>query len=425
MKDKINYLLKSGFIGIMISNTLVKLLVFASSIFLPRFLSVNNFGIFSYTENIFNYFLIINGIGISNSILKYCSNNDSIEDHKAYLDYILRIGIVFDIFLIIVMFVFSILFNFEFEYSQQLFQFMLLIPILSFVFECIQLYLRSNFENSKYSILTFSYSFFFLVLQILFAIYFAITGVVIAKYISLLMALNLGGYFLYRTDYFKITKSKRDSLRKKEIIKYGLTMLVGNFASIIVTLNDNQVFNNYIKDSSAIAMYKVGSLPLQIMLFFTNSIIIFIIPIFVKHSSDKNWIKKNYKLTMIINLLICIVIHFVFYLLAEYFILIFYGSKYIEALPYINRFLCISFVLSTLRNIPGNLLAILGHENYNLIINIITVAIHFILQILFISNFGTDGVGIALFISYLVSGILLFRKMYITINDKEKERTNI
>ena len=52
MKDKINYLLKSGFIGIMISNTLVKLLVFASSIFLPRFLSVNNFGIFSYTENI-------------------------------------------------------------------------------------------------------------------------------------------------------------------------------------------------------------------------------------------------------------------------------------------------------------------------------------------------------------------------------------
>ena len=70
-------------------------------------------------------------------------------------------------------------------------------------------------------------------------------------------------------------------------------------------------------------------------------------------------------------------------------------------------------------------MAILGHENYNLIINIITVAIHFILQILFISNFGTDGVGIALFISYLVSGILLFRKMYITINDKEKERTNI
>ena len=88
---------------------------------------------------------------------------------------------------------------------------------------------------------------------------------------------------MYRTDYFKITKSKLDSLRKKEIIKYGLTMLVGNFASIIVTLNDNQVFNNYIKDSSAIAMYKVGSLPLQIMLFFTNSIIIFIIPIFVKH----------------------------------------------------------------------------------------------------------------------------------------------
>lgn len=417
MQEKINKVFKSGFISIMISNTLVKLLVFASSIFLPRFLAVNEFGIYSYTENLFNYFLIINGLGISNSILKYCSNNEDNNVHKGYFFFIIKTGIMLDLILFIIMFIFSLLYKFEFENSRLLFQLMLFIPIFSFIFECIQLFLRSIFENSKYSILTFFYSFLFLILQIVLAVYFTIIGVVFAKYLSLFIALALGGYFLYKSNYRQINTSSISVIRKKEIIRYGLTMMVGNFASMIISLNDTQIFNIYIKDPIAMAMYKVGSLPLQIMLFFTNSIIIFIIPIFVKHATDKVWIRKNYRFTMLLNFVICLVIHLLFFLFSKYFILLFYGDKYINALPYINRFLCVSFVLSSLRNIPGNLLAVLGFENYNLIINIITVLIHFILQIILVSIFKINAVGVSLFISYTISGLFLYFKMNKVIKD--------
>ena len=40
MKDKINYLLKSGFIGIMISNTLVKLIVLGFLVILKIYLII-------------------------------------------------------------------------------------------------------------------------------------------------------------------------------------------------------------------------------------------------------------------------------------------------------------------------------------------------------------------------------------------------
>lgn len=418
MKEKIYIFKKSGFIEIIISNTIVKVLVFASSIFLPRFLSVRDFGIYTYTENIFNYFLIINGIGISNSILKFCSTNESKENHKTYWCYILKVGILFDIILFMIMLIFSLIYQFKFNMSNKIFMSMLCIPVFSFIFECVQLYLRSTFENAKYATLTFLYTFIFLILEIFLAIYLSIKGVILAKYISILLALILGIYFLYKTNYFTLKKNTLNIQKKIQILKYGFTMLIGNFASMIVTLNDTQILSNYINNPNTVALYKIGTLPLQIMLFFTNSIIIFILPIFVKHSDDPNWIKKNYKKTMIYNFLVCIFIHVCFFIFAKYFIMIFYGNEYYNSLPYIYRFLCVSFVLSTLRNIPGNLLSILGYEKYNLIVNIFTVILHIALQYIFMINLNIEGIGLALFISYLISGFLLFFKMNKIIHNK-------
>ena len=60
---KINLVIKSlraklkgkGFFEILISSTLVKVIMFLSAMFLPRFLSVSDYGILTYAETILNY----------------------------------------------------------------------------------------------------------------------------------------------------------------------------------------------------------------------------------------------------------------------------------------------------------------------------------------------------------------------------------
>ena len=64
MRDKIKFIYQKGLVHIMGSGLLNKVFTFIGNVFVVRFLTKREYGIFGYADNIMTFFLILNGMGI-------------------------------------------------------------------------------------------------------------------------------------------------------------------------------------------------------------------------------------------------------------------------------------------------------------------------------------------------------------------------
>ena len=76
MKNGIRNLYQKGFFHILTSNILNKIMTFCSGIFIVRFLTKNDFGIYSYVQNLLSFFLLLNGFGINGGFIQYGSKGN-------------------------------------------------------------------------------------------------------------------------------------------------------------------------------------------------------------------------------------------------------------------------------------------------------------------------------------------------------------
>ena len=92
--EGISSLHKRGFFHIIAGSTLAKIAGFVSVFFLPRFLSKADYGLLTYVDNIRNYVMLFNGIGITQATLRYCAQKGSDEEKKGYFLASLKVGIL-------------------------------------------------------------------------------------------------------------------------------------------------------------------------------------------------------------------------------------------------------------------------------------------------------------------------------------------
>ena len=139
LKEGIITLKNRGFFHIIAGSTLAKIAGFVSVFFLPRFLSKADYGLLTYVDNIRNYVMLINGIGITNATLRYCAQESSDEEKKGYFLMSLKVGIIADVLLILFTGAAYLILPFPFEEAK--FQLVLsaclpifyfLLPIFSF-----------------------------------------------------------------------------------------------------------------------------------------------------------------------------------------------------------------------------------------------------------------------------------------------------
>ena len=142
--DGIVTLHKKGFFHIIAGSTLAKIAGFVSVFFLPRFLSKADYGLLTYVDNIRNYVMLFNGIGITQATLRFCAQKGDDEVKKGYFISSLKIGIIADIFLIVLTTAAYLIIPFPYEGAKfqlvhrvfQSFTFCL----LTFSFCCVQLF---------------------------------------------------------------------------------------------------------------------------------------------------------------------------------------------------------------------------------------------------------------------------------------------
>lgn len=405
--EGIGTLRRRGFFHIIAGSTLAKIAGFVSVFFLPRFLSKADYGLLTYVENIRNYVMLFNGLGITQATLRYCAQEGSDEEKKGYFITTLKVGIAADVALIVVTTAAYLVITFPFEGAR--FQLVLssCLPVLYFLFTDIQLLLRATFQNQRYSVYNFTYSFLLMIFQIVFAVLWGVTGVMISKYISMALCVVMGFLLIRDLPLMKVKALMPDRAQVKQMIRFGIVMLTASATSQVMSYNETFIVGQLLKDEELLAEYRVAANILSISLFLLEALLVFILPYFIQHIRDKKWIWENYKKLFAINGVVMTVFHLGLFIFAKLYLYIFAGPEYMGAAPLVRMFLIASWIQAVFRGISGNILAVTGEEKFNLKINIVFVVVHAVIDVAAVKMLGIYGAAIALIVVYLLSGLIM------------------
>lgn len=412
-------LLSKGFFHIVIGNTLVKCVSLCSAILLPRILVPESiYGMLGTVDNVNSYLILINGLGLANSVLRFCAMKDSVEEKTAVFRFCLKFGIIAD-GLITLIFIPILLFTTLFSggnYGASKYYILIacLIPMLTYIQEVAMLHMRANLMNKAYARVSVLYTILYAGFQVLLAFLCSLNGVFIGRYIALSITVLICFWVLFRNKIISKEASVLSRAEKKEIIFYGLGCMITNAFSLIMPYNETLVVNLVLENLDSTAYYKAASMIPSNLQFIATSVVVFIFPYFAKKTGQWRWIRKNSLLVILGMLGIMVPIIAVGYLFAPQIILWIYGSNYAPAID-IMKPMWIAFGINAIVRIPlGNILAALGMLKFNIILSAVISALHLVLDYLFISTMGISGAAYALMISYAVSSacsvVYLFAK---------------
>lgn len=413
-KNKINILFHSGFFHILCGSFMTKFVAFFGSIFVVRILTKHEYGILSYLENIYGYAYVFAGLGLANALLRYIVLGKNSGEKAGYYRYVIIRGTIFNIiFAIILCFLCSIYPHSEtyLDYNYLLVILMLILPF-QFLIDCNLYTERAMFANQSFAFFSFSISTILILGRYLGGRIGGIQGVIILRvliYISCGIIFTLYIYKKYFTGQYILSLTKKQRIN---VNKYSLQYMLTNSLWTIFMLNDTFLLGRLCTDARVIADYKVAYVLPANLSIISSAIGIFICPYFVKHETDKSWIRNNYiKIFLIVSSImgiICLTVA----LLAKPLIFFMYGSQYINIIPLMRLLLVVSFIDSGLRYTTANILAAMGQIKYNMIISILGMFIQIISNIHVIPIWGAVGIAYTSIFVYLFMAILLFIIFY-------------
>lgn len=397
-----------GFFHILVSSSLVKVVGFLSAMFLPRVLGDKEiFGLLVYVDNIFNYLLIFNALGIANATIRFCAKEDDQAKRKGIFLSITIVGFIVDLIITALWLVFLFFFKPEFPEAKPLLYLMSGIPIFTFLFEDLQMLFRASLRNKEFSLISFGYSFLMLVCQVGFAYLYGIKGVISGRYIAVTASIILACFLLRGLSYYREKIRIPSFAALKRMVRFGVVMMFANSTSYLMQLNEVFLIGYILASPALLADYKVASYILSISLFVTQAMMVVILPYFIKHMDDKKWVWAQFTRIFKINISVMLLIHLGLILIAKYFIIIIFGEKYLSAVPIMIMLLIASFGQAVFRSLPGNILAGIGQERYNLRINIVFLVLHLGIDYFAITYWGIYGAAVGLTIVYYASGLMM------------------
>lgn len=402
-----------GFFHIFFGNTLVKIISLSSAMLLPRILSsTTDYGLLSTIDNFNSYLILLNGMGLSTSVLRYCSLEESKEGKTAIFHFAFRWGMIFNGILLLIflpLLFFSTLFaDGTYAAARMYILVACLLPSLTYGLDLVLVYMRSNFMNRSFARISVLYTLFYAGFQILFAFFAAIRGVIIGRYIAVSAIVAIGLFILFREKVLAKEPPMLSSDHKKELLRYGLGSMFANALSMIMPLNETLVINMALQDLSTTAYYKAASTVPSNIQYVALSVATFIYPYFAKNTGKTKWVKKYSLLTLAGMSVIMGAAVVIGFFASPYIIRIIYGKDYLPAVP-IMQAMWVAYALNSALRIPlGNILAAMGELRFNIILSAVTCILHFGLDWFFISNMGISGAAYALTISYALSGAASF-----------------
>ena len=401
--NKMRELYKGGFFHIILGGMLSKMIAFISSIVIVRLVDKEAYAALAYADNIYSYITLVAGLGMASAVLKFAIG----EKEKKYVFYRFSFlwGSLFQIVLLIAVCIVIGFINIPFQGTKALLYLLIPYGLLYYWGSLIQSFFRTEFQNERYAKFSFLQVFLTFVLSIIGVLNIGIAGVPLARAGALIAAILLYGKNFFSVLVRKISNIKLTNIEKKSFLIMAFSLLISNVFSMIMPLNESFLVNNLIADEVITANYKVANLIPSQLAFVTSSIVIYYFPIIAKESDRAAVWKKAVSIGKWVGALIG-VISIVGIVITPIILEIVYGDQYSDA-RLISRMLWIAYGLNAgFRMFPMNVLPAIGCTKYNVIISGASCVVHFILDYIFIQNWGIYGVVYATGLVYLGTGFL-------------------
>lgn len=416
---KLHY--KDGFFHILIGNTLIKMIGFISSIVIIRLVVREEYAHLAYANNLYAYIALFSGLGMSISLLKFCSSSSNKELDRAYFKFALKFGFIMQLFLAIILNLYVFFGNLPFPEAKVLVALMIFIPGLAFIVETIQSYIRSLEKNRLYSAIALSQSSIVFILSVVFVLLIGIKGIPVAQYIAIITVIFIALPSIKR-ELGGVKKVKLSNKQVKIFLSMGVSLMVANLFSMMMPINEMLLVNYLIRSEAATANYRIAMLIPSQLGFITGSIMVYYFPKIAKMKDNKEILRTAINIQIVAGIII-FSISIVGFLFSPLIINYLYGSQYEDSLK-ISRLFWVVFGLNAgFRMIPMNIMPALGRVKFNASIAIISTLFHFVASYLLIYNFGIQGSAIALLFIYGISGIVSW--VYLIFIIKKQDNANI
>ncbi|MBU6134403.1 oligosaccharide flippase family protein [Clostridium tertium] len=404
--EELKEILKKGLIQIFSANVINKVVQFITIAFLTQIISKEDYGSFTYAQNLMSFVLLFEGAGVTTGILQYCSVSKDSKEKIGILKYGVSRGILVNIILSIGVFIYAIFGKLPIEGSRNSLMMLACVPIFSVVFNSIQVYLRSTFRNTEFSILTSFNTIVYFLATVGLSLKLGVSGLIIGMYIAYLLSIVLGAWFI-RKDLF-YNKIKLDSkFDKVKFLKYSIVTVLTNAMSQILYLLDTQLIGIFTKDEAVLASYKVATTIPFNLIFIPTSIMVFAYPYFAQNKNDKAWIKNRVSQLTKILLVINLVIGLGGVIFSDLILSIF-GKQYLDAKACFNVLMIGYIIAGTFRVPYGNILASLGLVKANFINAIFSGIANIVLDVVLIIKYGSIGAAYATLIVFMISSFIHF-----------------
>ncbi|MDD7513313.1 MAG: oligosaccharide flippase family protein [Clostridiales bacterium] len=416
LKQGINKLFSTGFFHIFGSNVINKILGFISSVFIVRLLSKYDYGIYTSGLNIFSFFMMLSCIGMISGVLQLCSENArNLDKNYSIYSYGSRIGILFNVFLGLIILLSSVVFTFPIKGTEQILMMLALIPVFEGTIEFQKTYFRSRLENKSFSYANTINSFFVVLCSVVGAFIYEVNGLIIGRYLAAFITIAIIKIYLKGPIAVKSAHIEKDD--KEALWKISLISMINGGLSQLLYLVDIFFIGLLVKDSVAVADYKIAIIIPTALAFIPASICIYIYPYFSLNKDNKEWVAKYYKLTMILMGGLNLFISIFLIVFAPIIIKILFGDQYMSSIGMFRISAASYFFLGTFRTISGNLLVTQRKLKFNLIASIITGVANVLSNYVLINIMGAQGAAwTTLFVSCL-SGCALTGYMIYVINN--------
>lgn len=404
IKSILQSLRTTGLFHIFGSGTLVQLVAFLSNIIIVNLVSKEEYGLFSYAANIYAMVMIMSGLGSSQTMLQFASEQFHNERKKrAIYQYALMFGIVANAFFCLIVFLVGFIYPFGVQGAQLLIFMYAALPIFQYLNEYQTIYLRCERKNKAYSLVNLLFAVLQLIFSIIGAILFGVEGFILAQYTAVIIIVVLS-WKLYRIP-FEMSFKGLYRKERKEFIKFSLIVSAGNGFSQLKSVASSFVLGLLMPNAALLASYNVAIKIPVALLFVPSALCVYLYPYFAEHINDAKWCLKNFYRSLVGIFIINLVITLFTIVLAEQIIVFAFGEEYRDAVG-IFVIMAINFLLAgTFNTLPGNLLGAQRKFAYNLGVNVVVGSLSVILSILLIPLFsGGEGAAFAILLSTIVSG---------------------
>lgn len=380
---------------------IARLLSFASSLVVLKFVPEKELGVVLYAFNIMAFLTPIGGLGLHQSLIRYGALAKTAEEKDKMFNYVLRKGIVASFGIIVLIIGVSYFIPFEIPNTYQYLSILSFTVLSSFLLEVIRAKFRIFHYNKGFAYTELVYSITLFVSASILSYFFSDMGYAIAILITPFVT------FLVFIKKLNISFASFQGVVKYNLgfWKYGFFASLSNVLTQLLFIIDLILIGFILADSEMVTQYKYVSIIPFSLLFIPRVFINTDFVSFTEKIYDANHIKNYVKSYLLFFTLLSICMVVFCYFLGEY-ILEFINPNYVQ---FYDSFMILMIGIGgifSLRGLFGNLLSSIGKAQINYYIASVALILNFVLNFKLIPELGLKGAAITSSILMWLTGIL-------------------